>query len=81
VVALEDLDENRVQERLLRREAAVEGAGPDACGTRDLVHAGVEPLHGEEPARGVEDPLAVRGRVSAQGRLRLHAPYRSEKWR
>jgi EmrB/QacA subfamily drug resistance transporter len=81
VVTLEHVAENRVHERLLRGEAAVQGAGPDAGFARDLIHAGLEPVLEEEPTGGVEDPLTVGCRVAAQVRLARHGVHGSAKRR
>ena len=81
MITLEHVAEDRVHERLLRCEAAVQRAGPDAGFARDVVHARLEPVLEEEPAGSVEDPLAVGSRVAAQVRLARHGVQGSEKRR
>ena len=78
--AIEVTLEDGVDERVLRGEAAVEGAHPDVGAAGDLLHARVGAELGERPLRSLEDPLAVLSRVAAErsiGRCRVsgvHAP-------
>jgi hypothetical protein len=53
-------------QRLLGREAAVQGGGADACAPGDLPHRNVQALGGEHRAGRVEDELAVIPGVGAQ---------------
>ena len=58
--------EQRVDQRVLVREAAIDGADADARGGGDLVERDVEPALGEERGGGREHPLAVALGVGAQ---------------
>ena len=55
----------RLEQVLLGREVAVDGADADPGGAGDLVDLRVEAVLGELLARGVEDLLAVAPRVGA----------------
>ena len=64
---VEDVLEDRADERLLGGEAAIQRALADAGAAGDLLHAHVEPRLGERGARGVQDARAVAGGVGPQG--------------
>src|SRR5579864_4007164 len=67
-LAIELLAENRVDQRLLRGEAAEHGAVTDAGAPRHLVDADVDPALGEALLRRAEDEVEVSLRVGP------HAP-------
>ena len=64
---VEAILEDRVHERLLGREAAIQRAHPDARAAGDLVHADIQAVLGEGAAGGLDDPLAVALRVASKG--------------
>ena len=63
---VEDVVEDRADERLLGREAAVQRALADAGAARDLLDADVQPGLGERGARGIQDAGAVASCVGPQ---------------
>ena len=64
--SIEDVLEDRADERFLGREAAVQRALADTGAARDLLHAHVQPRLGEGGARGIQDARAVAGGVGPQ---------------
>ena len=58
--------DDRVDERVLRREVAVQRAHPDARAARDLVHADVEPALLERGTGRGDDPVAIALGVLAE---------------
>ena len=69
------LGQHRLEERVLRREAAEDGAVPDARPPGDLVDARVEAVLGEALRRGCEQAVAVPLRVGAEtGGAQIPAP-------
>ena len=67
--SLEAVANHRRQQRLLRREVAVDGADADAGVGGDVVHLRLRAFAGEQLAAGGQDPLAVAARVGSQGSL------------
>jgi len=61
--------EQRVDQRVLVREAAVDGPHPHARGGRDVVQRDAEAALGEHLSRGGEDPLPVAFGVDAESLL------------
>ena len=64
--AVEALLDERLGERLLRREVAVDGADADAGAARDVLHLRLGAVLGERCARGLQHLRAVADRVSAE---------------
>ena len=63
---LEAVERERVEQRLLGREVAVDGADADARAAGDVVHLRVAAVLGEDRSRRLQDPLAIAPGVGAE---------------
>ena len=73
--SLDRLRPDRLDQRLARREVAVDRGAADAGGGGDIRHAGARVL-GEQPRRDLDDPVDVAGGVGTEARGPTVAPKR-----
>lgn len=70
--ALDAMDDDRREKRLLRREVPIERADAEACTTGDLVDRNVDPLRRKDGLSNVEDALPISLRIGAQTTFLAH---------
>ncbi len=78
--AVELLAEHGVEQRLLRREAAEDGAVADACAARDLVDADVDAALGEALACCAEDAIEISLSVGSHAAIGAACEASASMW-